>query len=349
MKMKKTVALIFGGEGYESEISEMSAKALSSLIDKELYDILYIHIHKDGSWYIYSSPCEEYIRSENAKPTQTFPVKLGEKSGFISNGTVIPVCCAIPCLHGDFGEDGTVQGALSLAHRKYVGQDVYASAITSDKAYTKLAAEHLGIPTAKWILSSKEDIASARKRAEEKIGYPMFIKPTRLGSSHGAHPVYEKKDFDAAFYDAMRYDSRILIEALIPIEYELECALFDDGERVLCPGGRVISGGRFYDYSSKYKSSDSPKTEAKSGVFPEIEKKIYEYSEALAELIGIKHLSRLDFFVTGDGQVYFNEINTFPGMTETSLYPRLTEDMGLGRGDFINLLIAKVCADGRRI
>lgn len=347
--MKKTVALIFGGEGYEREISALSAENLSSMIDRELYDVLHIHIDKNGGWYIYSSPCEEYIRSDSVNITETFPVRLGEKSGFISNGRVIPVSCAIPCLHGDFGEDGTVQGALTLARIKYVGQDVYASAITSDKAYTKLAAEHLGIPVAKWIISANEDKNSAKKRAEAEIGYPMFIKPARLGSSYGAHPVYSEKDFDAAFLDAERYDPRLLIEELVPVEYELECALFDNGKRMLSPGGRVLSGGSFYDFKAKYKGYDSPKTEAKTGAFPEIEKKVCEYADALAELIGIKHLARLDFFVTKDGNIYFNEINAFPGMTSTSLYPKLTEDMGLESGDFINLLIAKVCSDDRRI
>ena len=347
--MKKTVALISGGEGYEREISELSANNLFSLIDKDRYKILRIHINRKGEWYIRQGLCEKYNDTGFEDTVPTFPVMLGGVSGFLVGGKVLAVDCAIPCLHGDFGEDGTVQGALSVSHISYVGQDVYASALTSDKAYTKLAAEHLNIPTARWILSDDESWDTARTRAEVNFGYPMFIKPARLGSSCGAHPVTEKEEFYEAFRDAKSYDKRIIIEEHISFEYELECALFDDGTRAVFPGGRVLTGGAFYDFRSKYTHKCSPPTETKTGQPSSIEKRISEYTEALANLIGIRHLSRFDFFVTNDGRIYFNEINAFPGMTKTSLYPRLLNGCGRGGGDFINLLIEKVCSDDRRV
>ena len=336
--MKKRVALIYGGEGAERDISKSSAENLYSKIDKNKYDVLSIEILENGNWKAVT---------EDGKYIDTYPVMLCGTSGFLLNGKIRQTDCAIPCLHGDFGEDGVVQGALTLAHIKYVGQDVYASAMTSDKAYSKLAAAHLKIPTADWIITDCEDFGKAKEKAEARLNYPMFIKPSRLGSSYGIAPVLSETDFEKAYRHARSFDKRILIEELVDFDYEVECALFDGGERKISAGGRVLSGGRFYDFDSKYNRALSPHTEAESGAFPEIEKRISSYTEALADFIGIRHISRFDFFVTHDKKIYFNEINAFPGMTATSLYPRLTEDMGFRPGEFINLIIESVCKNDR--
>lgn len=338
--MKKKVALIYGGEGVERDISKRSAKNLYSLIDKEKYDVLPIEISSDGNWKAVS---------EGGKYINTYPIMIDGRSGFLLNGEIISVDCAIPCLHGDFGEDGTVQGALTIAHIKYVGQDVYASAMTADKTYAKLAAAHLGIPTAAWTVTNLDDIRDAMSWAEKNLSYPMFIKPARLGSSYGASPVRTRDDFAKAYALARSFDKRVLIEDLIEFDYEVECALLDVGEKKISAGGRVLSGGKFYDFDSKYNAQISPLTEAESGRCPDIEKRISDYTVLLCDLIGIKHLSRFDYFVTHDGRIFFNEINTFPGMTSTSLYPSLTEDMGFCRGEFINRIIESVSVNDRDI
>ncbi len=340
--MKKTVALIFGGEGCEREISRLSAKNLAELIDKTKYELIFIHIDEGGGWHFAD-------KAEFQSLNNTFPAKLGEESGFISKNGLIKTDCAIPCLHGDFGEDGVIQGALTAAHIPYIGQDVFASAITADKAYTKLMAEHIGIPTANYIVCSESDPYNARLAAEKNLSYPMFIKPARLGSSFGASPVYCEGEFISAYNSAKAYSDKILIEELVEFEYELECAYFNDGAPLVSVGGRVLSGGKFYDFGAKYKGDNSPKTEVGSGKSPAVEKMAREYTLALAEAVGICHISRLDFFVDKDGNLYFNEINSFPGMTDTSLYPRLTVDAGLKSGEFINRLIAAVCSDDRSI
>ena len=350
--MKKNIALIYGGEGYEREISKLSASNLFSLIDKSSYNVYSVHISADGYWYISRIPIETYEKSFNDKDnlSKTFPVFINGISGFFANGDIIPIDCAIPCLHGNFGEDGCIQGALATAHIPYIGQDVYASAVTSDKIYTKLAAEHLGIPVAKWIFSDGgTPLSDIMEHAEKKIGYPMFIKPSRLGSSYGAHPVRNKTEFESLYKDAISYDKRLLIEELIEFDYELECALIDVGKRIVLPGGRIFSDGGFYDFNSKYSKSSSARTEAKTNGFSETEARITEYTNKLARLIGIRHLSRFDFFVTKSGGIIFNEINAFPGMTETSLFPKLAEGIGKKQGDFINLLINRVCSDDRRV
>ena len=349
--MKKNVALIYGGEGYEREISALSAKNLFSLIDKALYNVFAVHIDAKGHWYTRHTPniFDSELSGAGTDFFETFPAMLNGKSGLIADGDLISVDCAIPCLHGDFGEDGRIQGALSTAHIPYIGQDVYACAITNDKIYTKISAEHLEIPVAKWICSTDTSPSDLTERAEREIGYPLFIKPARLGSSFGAHPVRCKSDFISALDDALKYDERIIVEELVEFDYELECALIDSGERIILPGGRVFSGGSFYDFHSKYSKESSPRVEAKTRDFTETEQKASEYVRRLADFIGIRHLSRFDFFVTANGKVIFNEANAFPGMTETSLYPRLVSDACKGCSGFINMLIDKVCADGRCI
>ena len=341
--MKKTVALIFGGEGYERHISELSAYNLFAMIDKSKYDLLKIGITDKGEWYFYGGGAEKIKsgewRFDATHLSPTFPTLLCGKSGFLMADGVLTVDCAIPCLHGDFGEDGTVEGALTIAHIPYVGEDVYASALTSDKIYTKLAAREVGIPQADFIVSQNEPVDEAKRRAEEMLGYPMFIKPARLGSSIGAHPIYTDAQFQEAFCDAKRHAERLLIEKLVSFEYELECAFVNiDGPRII-PDGVIANGGKFYDFETKYeKMGAAPEKDVPSAV----KARVADYTRALASLIGIRALSRFDFFVTREGKLYFNEVNAFPGMTETSLFPRLTENAGLLRGEFINRLIESV-------
>ena len=326
--MKKTIALIYGGIGKERDISVLSAKNLYALIDKKLFDIIKIEINSLGEWYI--------IDYAGSSLTPTFPVKLRGISGFIVNNDILPVDCSIPCLHGDFGEDGIIQGLLTAAKINYIGQDVYASVITNDKVYTKLAAEKLNIKTADWIYERSLNAAEACKNAERALSYPMFIKPSRLGSSFGAHAVFSKDEFMRAYDDARGYGA-VLIEKFISSKYELECALFDDGERKIIPNGRIYKNKNAYDFNLKYQGSGAVAT---LGSDLEIDSLAIEYSNRLADFIGLTDISRIDFFVTERNEVYFNEINTFPGMTETSLYPKLLSSVGVG--DFINRLISRM-------
>jgi len=346
--MKRTVALIFGGEGVEHQISEASARNIASLIDTDTYDLLLVGITRCGEWYIYNGTRDKIENGAWQKDkkhlVKTYPVKLGGESGFLSDGKIIPVCCAIPCLHGNFGEDGIIQGALTAAHINYVGQDIYASASTSDKSYTKLAAEYLRIPTARYIVSTAQNPKIARTDAEKKLKYPMFLKPARLGSSYGAHPVRNAEDFEKAYTDAYSYDGRVLIEELVDVRYELECAFLESEGILLAPYGKITTDGTFYDYDKKYKSPSKACAKVDvDGIERRIKEAVIHYSEKLVRFLGLRYLSRIDFFVTPENEIYFNEINAFPGMTKSSLYPALTETMGLERGAFINALIESCC------
>ncbi len=330
--MKKTVALIYGGEGREREISRKSAANLTDFINGKLYVPLPIEITESGSWY---------IQAEDGAH-ETFPVRLSDKSGFLLDGKLIRPDCTVICLHGDRGEDGVIQGALEAAHIPYIGQNVYASAITADKAYAKLAAEHLGIPTAKWIYSVNESAAEAKRKAEAVLRYPMFIKPARLGSSFGASPARTPEEFESAFTLAhAEGGGRVMAEELVDIKYELECAYFNDGIPRVAPDGIIATGGGFYDYSAKYEKNTH--TDIKPLADKKLRLAAAEYALSIAEFTGLRHISRIDFFVTRDNKLIFNEINTVPGMTDSSLYPRLCENLGLERGEFINRLIRRAC------
>ena len=336
--MKKNLALIFGGEGREHEISVKSAKNLYAQIDREKYDVIPIFVSKTGDWYIKTAIDGEFISS--------YPVRYNGKSGFLLDSDVMQVDGAILILHGDFGEDGRVQGALDTAHIRYIGCGVGAGAVASDKILTKACADALGVKTAKWVAFT--DICSpteAKAIAEEKLSYPMIIKPSGLGSSIGISRIYTPAEFISAFLHASSaYGTRVLIEELIDVDYEVECAYLSiKSKAILSPCGR-ISGGGFYDFDSKYNKSEQ-NTATIEMPDKEIEEKITDAARRICDFIGVHQMARIDFLVSRDGEVYFNEINTIPGMTDSSLYPRICESMGLRRGEFINLLIDELIDD----
>lgn len=335
--MKKSVALIFGGEGCEREISLLGAKNIYEMIDREKFSVLPVYISENGDWYA----LREMPTGEIPRDIPTFPVRIDGRSGFLVKGRVGTVSVALPILHGERGEDGVIQGTLEAAHIPYIGCDVTAGALTSDKAYTKAVAVSLGIPTAKWITPNGLSSDRARAMAEGALGYPMFIKPARRGSSIGISRVDRAEDFKSAYTEASLH-GRVIIEECIPVAYEVECGFLSlDGRVRVCPTGTVATEGNFYDYGAKYSGANSPKTSHGAPLSPERER-IAEMAERLVGGLDLRHFARLDFFVSTDGQIYFNEINSIPGMTDTSLFPAITEDMGLTGGEFINRLIDEV-------
>lgn len=326
--MKKTIALIYGGEGREHKISVLSAKNLISMINRDTYSVISVYIAETGEWF---------IENENGR-VPTFPVLLGGEGGLLQNGKITKIDLALPILHGELGEDGVIAGALRAAHIKALGCPTLAGAVTSDKITAKFISEALGIPTARWVFADGEPSSDALRRAEEKLSYPMFIKPSSLGSSIGISRVKNREEFKEAYKLASALDGRILIEEEIRIERELECAYLSSGGRHHFEVGEICLDGEFYDFGKKYESDT--KTSAFFGD-ASVRERVISYSEALRGAIGIRGLSRLDFFLAEDGEVYFNEINCLPGMTKTSLYPLLTEKMGFGKGEFINILISE--------
>ena len=330
--MKKSIAVIFGGEGAERQISERSAATVIERLEASS-SVMPIGISDEGDWFLFEGDSSEISSGrwrKSPKLTPVYPSRLSGNSGFVTaNGVILNADLAFPVLHGDFGEDGVIQGALSAAHIPYIGSDVTSSALTADKAYTKIIAEYLGIPTVPWFIPQSLDMKLARREAERRLGYPLFIKPRRLGSSIGAAPVYLRADFKPAWEAAMEAsDGLLMIEALADVKLELELALFDGKTRFISHPGIVHSSGRFYDFHSKYDSESSTKTEADGKLERKTVRKARSYARQISDFLGLGNISRIDFFLSSSGEIYFNEINSIPGMTDTSLYPPLAELYG---------------------
>ena len=319
MDKRPTVMLIYGGRGYESQISLKGAMNILPVI-QESFNCLPVFIDKGGRWL-----CDGKELSLS-------------QGGVLIEGIFTKIDCAFPLLHGDFGEDGRVQGALDCASIPYVGCDSVCGAICRDKYIVKAVARELGIPTLPCLLAVKENgIEKTIDECEKQIGYPLFVKPTSLGSSVGAGKADNKEELVLSLKEAFRVADRVIIERLLSPKRELECGFLSiKSKELFTKCGEVLCEG-FYDYQRKY-SSPEVKTVAVADVDEDINQKIKDYSVRLVRALGIRDISRIDFFLSGD-DIYFNEINTMPGMTKTSLYGKMIEVNGISLRELIGLLI----------
>ena len=320
-KQKRQVALIYGGRGAEHDVSLSGAEYVMSILDRKRYDILQVLIERDGRWFFEGG--------------EVYPICFGGASGLYNGELIIPVDCAIPLLHGEYGEDGRIQGALDTAKIPYVGSDTVAGGICIDKGLTRAIARAHGIPTAHGIaLPRHADIDDARAAAES-IGYPIFIKPTRQGSSIGASAVWEDDELPTAFARAALYGA-VLIEELVTAKRELEIGILaHKGRHTVSPVGEVLCHD-FYDYSKKY--GNATKTVCPADIDDRTAEKIQKYALTLCTAIDVRGPVRIDFFLSGD-RLLFNEINTMPGFTRDSLYPELMRAAGIPTASLFDLLI----------
>lgn len=342
-KTKPTILLIYGGRGVERDVSVMSASYLFSLIDSEEFVTIPVFISERGSW-LKTDRIFHPTQSEENSLSEVHLGILDGRGGIFEGQRFIPVDAAFPMLHGDFGEDGVVQGALSCAKINFVGPDVYSGSLTMDKAYTKIIAERLGIPTARFVLgiegSSHYSASEALSRAEEEFGYPMFIKPARLGSSIGASRADNRESATLAYDAAKLYSDRVLIEELVDIDKEVECGYFKvKNKEIITDLAEISCSFGFYDYERKYFCESGASLCTQAEVDEKIREAVKQYSKLLAEYLGIRHLSRIDFFITREGRVVFNEINAIPGFTSSSMYPLLIKEAGLDPHLAVSLMI----------
>ena len=325
---KKNILLLYGGEGREHDVSVSGAKFLLSVIDRKRYNPIPILITRSGLW---RTPWRKYLA--------VHPKRRGKRGALSTRDGDIPIDCAFPLLHGDFGEDGKIQGALDTLGIPYVGCTPTAGGVCSDKILTKEIARSLGIPTAHSIYSLDESLEVAKFRAESFIGYPMFIKPSNLGSSVGCERALLPEDFSAAVSSAARASSRILIEEYLEGAREIECGyLFTRtrGEIFTHPGEVIV--GDVYTYEKKYSKCSDARILTRAPLDENTAARVKDYSRLLARAIGIRHLARIDFFLY-EGEIIFNEINTMPGFTRASLYPRMMESAGIAPRELVTELI----------
>ncbi len=343
---KKNIAVIFGGQSSEHDISCKSVCNVIANIDTDEWNPILIGITKDGKWLLADSLDaikdgswrDSTVSAEISPDAVKKHVIITDADGVHD----IKLDCAFPVLHGKYGEDGTIQGLFSLMQLPYVGCGVIASAVGMDKFYTKIIVNTIGVRQAKFVgvrsfeLKNLEQVV---RRAEAELDYPMFVKPSQAGSSCGVSKVHNADELKVALYKAAELDSKILIEEYIEGR-EIECAVFGGGrKKVEASGvGEVFAAADFYDFDSKYNNPDS-KTVIDPDLPAELVEGIREAARNIFNALDGYGLARVDFFVKDDGEIVFNEINTMPGFTAISMYPTLWEKRGIPKKELVRMLI----------
>jgi D-alanine-D-alanine ligase len=379
MPQKIRLAILFGGRSAEHEVSLQSAKSIIDALDKEKYDVVLIGIDKQGRWllnentqYLLHADDPTLIKLNNSSKDiavlpgsdkQLIPahavkeqpsdrgregvVVIGEGgqkniAGQTDNNGLGHIDVVFPVLHGTNGEDGSMQGLLQIMDVAYVGANVLGSAVGMDKDVMKRLLREARIPVAKFITLRKSYLADATKwnfkAITQEIGLPFFVKPANLGSSVGVHKVHNEDEFVKAAKDALKYDTKILIEEYIDGR-EVEVAVLGNEEPIASVPGEIIPKHEFYSYEAKYIDEKGATLKIPADLPEEITKEIQSLAIKTFQTLCVEGMGRVDMFVTKDGKVYVNEINTIPGFTKISMYPKLWEASGLPYSDLIDRLI----------
>ncbi|MEG2348283.1 MAG: D-alanine--D-alanine ligase family protein [Clostridia bacterium] len=340
--MKIDIAIIFGSMSSEHEVSCISAASILQNIDMEKYNVDKIGIDKDGIWYVYTGDLLN-IKENKWMSDVKNKIKINDILTHLKKYRV-----AFPVLHGKYGEDGTIQGLFELAKINYVGCKVLGSAIAIDKTLTKKLVENTGIKVVNYIQISKAKFSKLNKQeykdfassVEKKLNFPLIVKPNKEGSSYGLVKVNEVSKLKEAISYSLNFDNSILIEKYIDDRKEVECAVLQDIKNdtifVSLPG-EITSANELYDFNAKYNNGKSH-VDILANISNEQVEKIREYSKKIFEILNLSSLSRIDFFVQGEN-IYFNEVNTMPGFTNSSMYPMMLVNSGLSYSKIISQLI----------
>ncbi len=341
----KNVVLLFGGQSTEHDISRKSVMTFIEHIDRTLYAPILVGITREGQWLLYNGEAERITQgtwAEKGIPAVISP-DAKDKSLLImkEDGVIkIGIEAVIPVLHGLFGEDGSVQGLLRLAKIPFVGCGILASAVAMDKFYTKLIVEPLGIRQAAYVGAYKEHYNQRQmsEDVEKKLGYPVFIKPSNAGSSIGVSKATNATELHEGLMIAFEYDRKVLIEEEI-IGREIECAVMGNLSVEASDVGEILSADEFYDFDAKYNNAAS-KTIVSAEMDEMTREGIRDRAVKVFKAIDGRGLARVDFFIEErSSEIVFNEINTFPGFTTISMYPKLMAANGVDLRSQITRLI----------
>ena len=346
MANKKTVLVLFGGMSSEHEVSCSSAASILRNIDTEKYNVRVIGITKKGAWVETAAP-PEMIEDG------TWINRINNRNAFIcpdrrvhgirtEKGKDIYIDCVFSVLHGKYGEDGSMQGLLEMAGIPYAGSGVLSSASTMDKLVTKILANEGGIKQADYCavdwFTFATQAASEIQRIEDRLGaYPYFVKPANTGSSVGVTKAHDRNELFEGIKEAAKYDEKIIVEETI-VGRELEVAVLGDRHPHASPVGEIVAADEFYSYEAKYGGLGSV-AEVAENLSEEIADRIRETAIRVYKLLGCKGYSRVDFFLKGEDEIYFNEINSLPGFTSISMYPKLWDAAGVPYPELIDRLI----------
>ena len=333
---KVRVGIICGGKSSEHEISCVSANGILGAIDRNKFEPVLIGITKSGKWLLLPADTSFIIQNGALPVVPESGVEISVTSqGLFSGGKNLAIDVAFPILHGPYGEDGTIQGLFEMIGQRYVGSGVLASAVSMDKSYAKpiFASAGLNVAAGTVVTSSKFELPSSLK-------YPLFVKPARSGSSRGTTKVKAATELTAAVEHALTFDTKVIIEQAI-IGKEIECAVLQaDGKLSTSPVGEIVISDKyeFYDFQAKY-LDNSMQLVSPADLPAGIEEKIQKAALLAFSAVGCEGLARIDLFYSSDNQIVINEINTMPGFTPTSVYPKLIEKTGISYQQLITKLI----------
>ncbi|MBN2060925.1 MAG: D-alanine--D-alanine ligase [Deltaproteobacteria bacterium] len=340
------IAVIFGGKSAEHEVSLQSAKNVYDALNKEKYNPVLIGIDKSGSWLLYER--SQFLINENDPKSIRLnksddSISVNPENGFIvsnrsGSGSQISIDVAFPILHGPFGEDGTVQGLLKLANIPFVGASVLGSAVGMDKDIMKRLLREAKLPTPKFITLRSDDPVPDFSGVVKRLGLPFFIKPANMGSSVGVSKVHGKEEYEQSMKKAFSFDLKILIEEFIHGR-EIECSVLGNNDPIASVPGEIKTRHDFYSYESKYIDEKGAILEIPANVSGSISNKIRELSIKAFKTLSCEGLGRVDFFLGQNEKVFINEINTIPGFTKISMYPKLWEASGISYEGLIDRLL----------
>ena len=356
MKRKIRVAVIFGGKSGEHEVSLASARSIMAAMDKDKYEIFPVGITKSGRWLTTGDPMALLSAGVDAPPEaedeaeQALP-NLGGDPDLLPRRELVPglrrarfpvVDVVFPVLHGPYGEDGTIQGLLEIADLPYVGAGVLGSALGMDKAAMKSVFKAHGLPVVEHMLVLRKAWAAHPERVLEEIEarftYPLFLKPANLGSSVGVSKAHHREELVRGLNLAARFDRKILVEAAVNAR-EVECSVLGNDEPIASIPGEVVPCNEFYDYKAKYIDNAS-KLYIPADLPAETTKLVQELAVRAFVALDCAGMARVDFFLCRDtGKLYVNELNTIPGFTSISMYPKLWEASGIPYPELIDRLI----------
>jgi len=350
--VRRRVAVLFGGRSAEHEISVLSARSVMDALDPERYDAVAIGVTRDGRWLLMPAvppalPAGEHAELPGVTPDSGAEVALHREPGsqalVAADGARTSIDVVFPVMHGPYGEDGSIQGLLEMAGMPYVGSGVLGSAIGMDKAVQKVLFEAAGIPVVphevvherEW----EEDPEAVEARAQH-LGYPMFAKPAALGSSIGIRKVGGPGELRGALEEAFRYGRKAVLERSMERARELEVSVLGNDDPVASVAGEIVPRGHdFYDYEAKYLDEHGAELVIPADLPEDVLEELQRMAIAAFRAIDACGMARIDFFLAADDRLFLNEVNTIPGFTSISMYPRLWEASGLPYPQLVDRLI----------
>lgn len=342
------VLVIVGGKSPEHAISLRSGRSVIQALDKSKYNLFVVGIDKNGIWKLYHT--DDFL--DHADDNKLIALKPSDRQVYLEasgkstylllksgNQRIAKIDIAFPVLHGPYGEDGVVQGLFRSANVAFVGVDLMSSAVGMDKDIAKRLWRDAGIPIARFeVINHQNKRKKSFAEVSSVLGLPLFVKPANAGSSVGVHKVTNEAEFQAAIADGLQYDRKLLVEEAIQ-GIEVECAILGNENPKASVIGAIIPTEQFYSYDAKYISSTGAKLQIPADISVTVSNKIKKLAVKAFSCIGAEGLSRVDFFLTAEGRLVLNEINTMPGFTSISMYPKLWEASGIPYSRLLDTLI----------